>query len=92
MGASLRQTASTGQANFRSGAFRCSRIPGTHPSHESGEAEERTMAKRVAIGLLAPGIPLALLLPILGVVAMITGGILFAIVAERELTLEENRA
>jgi hypothetical protein len=49
------------------------------------------MAKRVAIGLLAPGIPLALLLPLLGVIAMIAGGVLFAIVAESELASEELR-
>jgi len=47
--------------------------------------------KRVAIGLLAPGVPLALLLPLLGVIAMIAGGVLFAIAAERELAFEENR-
>ena len=48
------------------------------------------MTKRVAIGLLAPSLPLALLLPLLGVIAMIAGGVLFAIVAERELA-EESR-
>jgi hypothetical protein len=49
------------------------------------------MAKRVAIALLAPGLALALLLPLLGVIAMLAGGILFAIVAENELTAEESR-
>ena len=49
------------------------------------------MAKRVAIGLLAPGVPLALLLPAVGVPALIAGGVLYAIVAEQELTSEESR-
>jgi hypothetical protein len=47
------------------------------------------MAKRVAIALLAPAVPLALLIPLLGVIAMIVGGVLFAIVTESELTAEE---
>jgi len=49
------------------------------------------MAKRVAIALLAPAVPLALLVPLLGVIAMVAGGVLFAIVAEKELIVEENR-
>jgi hypothetical protein len=47
-------------------------------------------AKRVSIALLAPGFALALILPLLGVVTMIIGGIVLAIALEDELVAAEG--
>lgn len=47
-------------------------------------------AKRVSIALLALGFALALLIPLLGVVAMLIGGVTLAIALEDELVAAEG--
>ena len=47
-------------------------------------------AKRVSIALLAPGFLLALLLPLLGVVAMLIGAVTLAIALENDLVAAEG--
>ena len=48
------------------------------------------MAKRMAIALLVPGFALAFLLPLLGVLALIIGGVLLAIALEDDLDAAEG--
>jgi hypothetical protein len=48
--------------------------------------------KRVSIALLAPGFVLAFLLPLLGVVAMLIGGVLLAIALEDDLVAADQQA
>lgn len=50
----------------------------------------KAKAKRVSIALLAPGFALALLLPLLGVIAMLIGGVTLAIALEDELVAAEG--
>jgi len=47
-------------------------------------------AKRISIALLAPGFALALVFPVLGVMAMCVGGILLAIALEEDLLSAER--
>jgi hypothetical protein len=55
-----------------------------------GEEKKMATAKRVSIALLAPGFLLALLLPLLGVVAMLIGGVTLAIALENDLVAAEG--
>jgi hypothetical protein len=47
------------------------------------------MAKRVSVALLGTGFGVALLVPVVGVVAMLTGGLALAIQLENDLALNE---
>lgn len=47
-------------------------------------------AKRVSIAILAPGFALALVLPVIGVMAMVVGGIILAIALEEDLATAER--
>ena len=47
-------------------------------------------AKRVSIALLGPGFVLALLVPLLGVIAMLIGGVMLAITLENDLVAAEG--
>jgi hypothetical protein len=47
-------------------------------------------AKRVSIALLGPGFVLALLIPLIGVIAMIIGGVMMAIALENDLVAAEG--
>jgi hypothetical protein len=47
------------------------------------------MAKRVSVALLGTGFGVALLVPVVGVVAMLTGGVALAIQLENDLAATE---
>ena len=47
-------------------------------------------AKRVSIALLGPGFVLALLIPLIGVIAMLIGGVMLAITLENDLVAAEG--
>ena len=48
------------------------------------------MSKRVSIALLGPGFALALLIPLIGVIAMLVGGVMLAIALENDLVASEG--
>ena len=47
-------------------------------------------AKQISIALLGPGFVLALLIPLLGVIAMLIGGVTLAIALEDDLVAAEG--
>ena len=47
-------------------------------------------AKRVSIALLGPGFVLALLIQLIGVIAMLIGGVMLAITLENDLVAAEG--